>query len=57
MPTMNLTAEDAKYYMEAQEKMGNKIIHSLKEYWAKNSETILAGMMAMSGQVYVPTKR
>ena len=33
MYTLTIRPEDAKYFMEAQEKLGEAIINAFKKYW------------------------
>ncbi len=54
---MNMTAEEAKYMLEANANLGEKIINAFKKYWAENAETICAGMAMMYGQYYAPSTR
>lgn len=54
---MNMTAEDAKYMLEANAKLGEKLVNAFKKYWAENAEIICAGMAMMNGQYYAPSYR
>ena len=54
---MNMTAEDAKYMLEANANLVDKLIAGLKKYWEENAEIICGGMAMMSGQIYVPSGR
>ncbi len=49
MYTLTLRPEDAKYFMEAQEKLGENIIRAFKNYWNENGEMVINGLLAMSG--------
>lgn len=53
----NMTAEDAKYMLEANAKLVDKLIAGLKKYWRENAEVICGGLAMMSGQFYVPSGR
>lgn len=57
MMYMNMTAEDAKYMLEANANLIDKLIAGLKRYWEENAEIICGGMAMMSGQFYVPSGR
>lgn len=57
MMFMNMTAEDAKYMLEANATLGERIINALKKYWEENAEIICGGIAMMSGQVYMPSGR
>lgn len=54
---MNMTAVDAKNYMEFNTTIAENILSAIKKYFTENSETIVAGLAAMSGQVYIPASR
>lgn len=54
---MNMTAEDAKYMLEANAMLGERIINALKNYWEENAEVICGGLAMMNGQFYVPSGR
>ena len=49
MYTLTIRPEDAKYFMEAQEKSGEAIINAFKKYWNENGEMVINGLLAMSG--------
>ena len=49
MYTLTIRPEDAKYFMEAQEKLGEAIINAFKKYWNENGEMVINGLLAMSG--------
>lgn len=57
MMYMNMTAEDAKYMLEANATLGEKLINAFKKYWEENAEVICGGMAMMSGQFYMPSGR
>lgn len=44
-----LSPEMAKDFLNFQEEVANKIIASIKKYFANNSETIVNGFAAMNG--------
>ncbi len=54
---MQMSANDAKAYMDSQEKLGQKMINAFKKYWNENSEMIVAGLASMNGNVYIPNTR
>lgn len=54
---MNMTAEDAKYMLEANANLGERIVKAFKKYWEENAEIICAGLVSMSGQTYIPSVR
>lgn len=54
---MNMTAEDAKYMLEANAALGERLINAFKKYWEENAEIICGGLAMMSGQYYVPSVR
>lgn len=51
---MNMTAEEAKYMLEANANLGEKVVTAFKKYWKENGEMICAGLASMSGQTYIP---
>lgn len=57
MMYMNMTAEDAKYMLEANASLVEKLIAGWKKYWEENAEIICGGMAMMNGQIYVPSGR
>lgn len=57
MTTMNMTAEQAKNYYEAQVTMGTSVINAIKKYFSENREVIVSGLASMNGQIYIPTNR
>lgn len=54
---MNMTYEDAMYWLAANEMIGDKIINAVKKFFKENGEMICAGLAAMNGQLYVPSNR
>ena len=54
MYTLTIRPEDAKYFMEAQEKLGEAIINAFKKYWNENGEMVINGLLAMSGNFSAP---
>ncbi len=57
MMYMNMTLEDAKYMLEANANLVDRMIAGLKKYWEENAELICGGLAMMSGQYYVPSYR
>lgn len=57
MMYMNMTLEDAKYMLEANANLVDRMIAGLKKYWEENAELICGGLAMMSGQYYVPSCR
>ncbi len=54
---MNMTAEEAKYMLEANANLGEKIVAAFKKYWEENADIICGGLAAMNGQFYMPYNR
>ncbi len=54
---MNMSVEDAKYFLETQERLADKIIGAVKKYWKENADMICAGFASMNGSYYVPITR
>lgn len=54
---MNMTAEDAKFMLEANAKLGENIVKAFKKYWEENADVICAGLAFMNGQTYIPSNR
>ncbi len=54
---MSMTAEDTKYMLEANARLGETIINAWKKYWEENAEVICGGLAMMNGQFHVPYGR
>lgn len=54
MNTLNMTAFEAKYYMEAHTKMVEKIINGIRRYFRENAEMITAGILSMNSSSFRP---
>lgn len=52
-----MTAEEARYMLNANEMAMETIVNAIKKYWEENHETIIAGLCAMNGRLYVPANR
>ena len=53
----NMTAEDARYMLEANANLAERMTAGFKKYWEENAEVICGGLAMMSGQFYVPSGR
>lgn len=54
---MSMTAEEAKYMLEANANLGERIVKAFKKYWEENAELIYACLASMNGQTYIPSER
>lgn len=57
MYTMNMTAQQEKYFMEAQTELSQRFFSAVGSYLSKNADLILSGLAAMNGSMYVPAGR
>lgn len=54
MNLMNITAEEARYYRDAQMVIVEKFISAVKKYFAENARIIAAGLTASNGTFFNP---
>lgn len=54
---LNMTVEQMNLMFEANARLGEAIINAFKKYWTENADIICAGLAAMNGRFYVPSRR
>lgn len=51
MNMINIPANEANYFFNAQINLAEKFISAVKNYWAENSHMILLGLSTINGNV------